>query len=299
MAVSLVHNIEELVTVLITTKNRWSELVRALESLRSQDCRHKVIIMDDGSEDGTSEKLQKQFPEVRLYSFKNSEGLIVRRNQGVELAQTPYVLSIDDDCVLTSATIIGEIAAFCIRTSCAAVAWPFVDVRISNEIKSVSPTGDTWLCHSFRGCAFVVNRSNFLEAGGLRSSFFHQGEEEDFCIRLLDKGYPVLLGDGSPIHHFESPRRSWERMDFYGSRNLMLFAFFNVPLAYLPIQMTVSAIKCILYGFKIRRPYHKTRGVIHGFYDGIRLVRKERKAVSYKTYALYRKLKKNYLLQAV
>ena len=54
-----------------------------------------------------------------------------------------------------------------------------------------------------------------------------------FCIRLLDACHPVLLGTGTAISHYESPKRSWKRMDYYGSRNLMLFAFFNVPTSVL------------------------------------------------------------------
>jgi hypothetical protein len=57
-----------------------------------------------------------------------------------------------------------------------------------------------------------------------------------------------------------------------------------------------SAFKSILYGFKIHRPYQKTRGVFYGIIDGIRLFRTERKSVSVATFLKYRKLKKNFVL---
>jgi GT2 family glycosyltransferase len=212
------------------------------------------------------------------------------------MATTPYVLSIDDDCVLDSPGIINEIIHFCELTGCAALAWPYIDMHLSGVVQGISPGRGLWQCYTFRGCAFVVNRMKFIEAGGFRSSFIHQGEEEDFCIRLLDQGYPVLVGQGSAIHHYESSFRNWKKMDYYGSRNLILFAFFNVPLLLLPFQLSITSIKCILYGFKLKRPYQKALGVWHGIMDGFRLLKSERKPVRLHTFRTYRMLKKNYRL---
>ncbi|PRY06761.1 GT2 family glycosyltransferase [Pontibacter ummariensis] len=279
---------------MISTKNRWQDLEKALLSLRKQDLKHKVIVMDDNSDDGTSENVARLFPEVTLYSHQESRGYIVRRNEAVRLATTPYVLSIDDDCTLEHPGIISEMAEFCRETRCAAVAWPYIDVKVSNCVQSVSPSEGLWQGCTFKGCAFIVDRIIFLRLNGFRESFCHQGEEEDFCIRLLQFGFPVLLGKGHAIHHHESTKRSWERMDFYGSRNLILFAVFNVPVIFLPFQIAASAINCILYGFKLKRPYQKTRGVIYGILDGIRLSQVERKPVSVKSFVRYRKLKSKY-----
>jgi GT2 family glycosyltransferase len=286
--------LNRLITVIISTKNRWSDLEKALLSLRQQSLRHKLIIMDDNSFDGTSKKVKAFFPEAELHSFDVSMGYIVRRNQAIRLSQTPYILSIDDDCILENAEILSEMAIFCLKSKSKAVAWPYIDFNL-NSIRYSQSKG-IFQVHSFTGCAFLVQREKFLEIGGFRECFIHQGEEEDFCIRLLQNGYPVLIGNGNAITHNESLKRSWERMDYFGSRNLILFAFFNVPFALLPMQLALSAFKSIIFGFKLRRPYHKIRGVFAGFKDGIKYCSKERKPVSVKTYLQYRKLKKNYFL---
>src|SRR5687768_5093729 len=97
--------LDDLITVIISTKNRWPDLHKALLSLRNQTLKHQVLVLDDHSDDGTYENVKKLFPEVTLHSYKESAGYIVRRNEAVKLAQTPYVLSIDDDCVLENPTI--------------------------------------------------------------------------------------------------------------------------------------------------------------------------------------------------
>jgi glycosyltransferase involved in cell wall biosynthesis len=93
----LKNNLEDLITVIISTKNRWHDLEQALVSLRKQTVKAKVIVIDDNSEDGTSENVRSHFPEISLYTHKESKGYIVRRNEAIRLAQTPYVLSLDDD----------------------------------------------------------------------------------------------------------------------------------------------------------------------------------------------------------
>ena len=44
------NNLGDLITVIISTKNSWQDLQRALRSLRNQTLAHKVIVIDDGSE---------------------------------------------------------------------------------------------------------------------------------------------------------------------------------------------------------------------------------------------------------
>jgi GT2 family glycosyltransferase len=103
---------------------------------------------------------------------------------------------------------------------------------------------NAYVIESFIGTAHALRRSLFLQLGGYREELFHQGEESDLCIRLLAAGYVVRLGRGEPIHHFESPRRDFRRMDHYGPRNAILFAWQNVPFpaALIQIPSTIAGV---------------------------------------------------------
>src|SRR5688572_20321271 len=73
-------------TVVITTKNRKEELRTAIRSALDQTARPQVLVIDDGSSDGTSEMVRSEFRDVTLHRYEQSNGLIVQRNNGAKLA---------------------------------------------------------------------------------------------------------------------------------------------------------------------------------------------------------------------
>lgn len=89
---------QPLVSVIIPTFNRRSMVSEAVESAISQDLgRTEVIVVDDGSTDGTAELVRTRFREVRLVSVAKRSGRSAARNLGIETASAPYVAFLDSD----------------------------------------------------------------------------------------------------------------------------------------------------------------------------------------------------------
>jgi glycosyltransferase involved in cell wall biosynthesis len=89
-----------LVSVVIPTFDRWPLVKEAVESALQQDANHtEVIVVDDGSTDGTSEALTTGFPEVRLLRQANAERGVAR-NRGAGEARGKYLCFLDSDDVL-------------------------------------------------------------------------------------------------------------------------------------------------------------------------------------------------------
>src|SRR5918999_5041684 len=87
------------ISIVIPSHNRWYLLRRTLAGALAQervDC--EVIVVDDGSTDGTSERLA-QLGESRLRAFMHERGLGVShaRNRGLEAARGDWVAFLDDD----------------------------------------------------------------------------------------------------------------------------------------------------------------------------------------------------------
>ncbi len=212
-------------TVVITTRNRKEDLAKAVGSALAQKGSPRVLIMDDGSTDGTREMVEREFPEVRLETSGHSLGYIRQRNRAAQLARTPVIFSIDDDAVFSTPNIVADTLGDFDHPRVGAVAIPSIDVNRNLHVARKAPDRrHVYAAYCYVGTAHALRRDLFLGLSGYREILVHQGEEEDFCLRLLDAGYFTRSGNADPIHHFESPRRSWVRMDFYGARNKVLYA---------------------------------------------------------------------------
>ena len=85
------NNKRILVSIIIPTKNRFTQLVKCIKSINSQIFRnYEIIIIDNNSRDNLSEKLRELFPSVRVKINKKNIGPSKARNQGINLANGKY-----------------------------------------------------------------------------------------------------------------------------------------------------------------------------------------------------------------
>lgn len=281
-----------LASVVITTKNRRDELRGAVESALSQSVPAEVLVMDDGSTDGSSEMMRNEYPSVRLESSDRSFGLIVQRNRAARLAAAGIIFSIDDDAFFTSPYTVEQTLAEFDDPRVGAVAIPFTEPRKSPVVHQRSPSaGRIFVTDTFIGTAHALRRDLFLSLGGYRESLVHQGEESDFCLRMLEAGYVVRLGSADLIHHMESPLRDRRRMIFYGRRNDVLFAWHNVPLPDFPVHLVGTTFNAVRSAVGPRRLRRVLGGTAAGYADIVRLWDK-RQPVPREIYRLQRSLKK-------
>lgn len=89
---------EALVSIIIPTKNRIYCLERTIESVKRQSYAHtEIIVVDDGSEDGTSAFIRQKYPEVLLLRNESSRGGGIARNQGAAASSGQYLAFLDSD----------------------------------------------------------------------------------------------------------------------------------------------------------------------------------------------------------
>ena len=280
-------------TVLITTKDRKEDLRRAVRSAVEQTVEVEVLVVDDGSSDGTSKMIRNEFPSVRVCQAEEPAGYIVRRNEGARQAKAPIIFSIDDDAEFSSPYVVEQTLQAFDSPRVGAVAIPYVDVKKSTDILQRAPDAEGRYCtFSFRGTAHALRRDLFLRLGGYREHLVHQGEEMDYCIRMLDAGYVVRLGHSDIINHYESPKRSFERMDHYGRRNDILFVWHNVPGVAAAPYMVGTAVNGIRAMIRSGRPHNMISGMAAGIADCVKYYSK-RNPVALDTFRLYRRLKTN------
>lgn len=183
------------VSVVIATYNRASLLPRAIASVLAQrGVELELIVVDDGSTDGTPAMLQEiRDPRLVVLRQDNRERGVAR-NVGVSAATSPYVAFLDSDDVwahdhlavlLDAAAADPEAALLHTR----AQLHDDRRSRVLGHLPQAEPTGDRfrWLL-SGNGIALssaMVVRATFLAVGGfVEDRSMQRAEDWELWIRL-------------------------------------------------------------------------------------------------------------------
>ena len=198
------------VSVVIATADRRDQLLHTLDVLGALPERPPVIVVDNGSSDGTVEAVRAVHPAVEVVPLEENRGATAR-NVGVARATTPYVAFSDDDSWWAPGAL-PRAAAHLARSPRLAVLQARVLV---GEEEVVDPTclamagsplprpegavGPVLL--GFVACGAVVRREPFLEAGGFDDLLFFLGEEQLLAVDLARAGWHTAYADDVVAHH--------------------------------------------------------------------------------------------------
>jgi glycosyltransferase involved in cell wall biosynthesis len=79
-------------------KKSETEVVRAIESCLSQTARPKIVVVDDGSNNGISDSIKSKYGnEVTILNHQHNQGVAVARNNGISKLDTKYIACLDAD----------------------------------------------------------------------------------------------------------------------------------------------------------------------------------------------------------
>lgn len=89
------------VSIIILAFNSIEFIESCLESLFTQDYNSfEVILIDNGSKDGTANFIKERYPKIKLIENKRNLGACRARNQGIEIAKGNWMLTLDCDIIL-------------------------------------------------------------------------------------------------------------------------------------------------------------------------------------------------------
>jgi len=227
------------VLVGIVTRNRYRVLPRAIESaLRQQYPRLRVAVLDDGSEDETPH-LRAKYPAVRWIRWERSRGYLEARNHLMRNSGADFYLSLDDDAWFMNGDEIS-IAVQHMKTNPKVGALAF-DILSSDRARA-SPRSEPRPTQMFIGCGHVLRISAISECG-----FYVPGpgpygsEENDLCIRLLDRNWEIHFLPGVHIWHDKTTvARDLAAQHRSGVCNDLAFAARRCPF---PLVLGIMPIK--------------------------------------------------------
>ncbi|MDH7515633.1 MAG: glycosyltransferase [Bacteroidota bacterium] len=234
-----------LVSVIIVNYNVRDLLANCLHSLRPalHGITHEIFVVDNDSDDGSVEMLERDFPAVRV--FRNPENVGFARANNIALAHAAgdFILLLNPDTLVqedTVATLIerfrehpdvgmagckiltpnGTLEPACRRsfpspwvafTKLTGLSALFPRSRLFARYNMTYRSEDeTYEVDAISGSFMMLRREVYERVGGLDESYFMYGEDLDWCHRIRQAGWRILYVHETKIVHYggESTRRS-------------------------------------------------------------------------------------------
>jgi GT2 family glycosyltransferase len=227
------------VAVVVITHERRDELLVALTRLLDLPERPYVVVVDNGSTDGTADAVRARFPQVELIASPENLGA-VGRNLGVDRLHTPYVAFCDDDTwwdpgsLRTAADVLDAHPRLAVMTARIVVEPAGVEDPIVAELRDSPVRGAEWLpgpaLGSFLAGASIVRREAFTQVGGFSERLWLGGEEELMAGDLAAAGWELCYLPALTVHHRASRARDPHRRRRDGIRNTLWTTWLRRPL---------------------------------------------------------------------
>lgn len=188
---------EPLVSIIIPTFNRKAYVADAIDSCLAQTYSNcEIIVVDDGSSDGTGHSLQERYGERIRYIHQANQGPGIARNRGIALAEGEFIHFLDADDQLHVEKIAIGLEAFRRQPDVSVIYTHYQQVASDGvtpvETGPFEAYGDDIYCELLRqtGCRILTSSSMFRSAalraaGGFADDVeFRSAEDWDLFLRL-------------------------------------------------------------------------------------------------------------------
>lgn len=210
------------VTVVIVNWNGEGYLERCLSSLRQQTyADFEVLLVDNGSSDGSAALVRERFPEVRLLALERNAGFATGNNLGIRASQGAYVATLNNDTEAEPGWLAALVAGMEVapRVGMCASKMLFFHQRerINSTGIAVDRLGIAWdrdggrldagaglaLGEVFGPCAgaALYRRELLEETGGFDDGYFYLYEDVDLAWRARLLGWRAWYCPAARVYH--------------------------------------------------------------------------------------------------
>ncbi len=282
-------------SIIIVNWNTKEYLLRCLESVfRSGKKKSwEVIVVDNGSQDGSAKEVNKFFPDIRLIANEENRGFAKATNQGIKHSSGRYLLLLNPDTEVRENSI-ERLVAFMDAHPDTGINGAQLLNRDGSRQNSIAnfPSLATELLNksllrwvfpkkfpgkervypgpievdSVIGACMLTRREAIERVGILDEDYFLFFEETDWCYRMKKAGWKVFHVPQSEIVHVQGrgaeTRKRQAKVEYYRSRyhffrknrgKLQWFLLLIGLMAKLKIEILSMFIGCLLTLFLIEK----------------------------------------------
>lgn len=215
-----------LVVTVIPNWNLKEDLLECLDSLlKSSYIDQLIVVVDNGSTDGSPDLIAARYPQVHLIRLAENRGYAAALNVGLEygLSQNAaYLFALNNDTLLNPDTLdclvktlesdptIGVVTPKILYNaqrdriySLGERCFRFMPVPISYGFRwKDSPQYHGIMDFDYvTGCAMLIRADIIRQVGLFNISYFMYYEDADFCHRVRDQGYRIVVQADTLLYH--------------------------------------------------------------------------------------------------
>lgn len=283
-------------SIIIPHFNGRHHLSDCFDSLRQQSCPDfEILLVDNGSSDGTQELVRAQYPEVRLIELGENRGFTGACNAGWAAAQGEIIILLNNDTAVHPYWLSEIIRAFDERPEVGSVASKML---LFDRRDHIHTAGDFYRVdgipgnrgvwqkdegqydqeeYVFSACggAAAYRRKVLQIVGFLDDDFFFSCEDVDLGWRINLAGWRVLYVPTAVVYHKLKATGGSVTGSYYDGRNFLYLIWKNYPIAqlrtYWPLilKAQLRITRAALHAWRGEAARARLRGQLAGLW-GIR-----------------------------
>ncbi len=222
-------------SIIIVSWNVQGYLLNCLESIKEHPCSEEfeVIVVDNASNDGTTEAVENGFPDITIIANTENLGFGAANNQGIKISKGQYILFLNPDTIIHKDSL-DMLIAFLDNNDDIGICGP----QLLYEDGTVQPSARCFpdflsaldrhtIFRSFKifwkqhkkymmfdfdfdkqmdvdqimGAALITRRSIIEQLGEFDERFYMYYEEVDFCYRVKKAGWRIVFTPDTVITH--------------------------------------------------------------------------------------------------
>lgn len=222
--------------IIVVSYNTAELTLRAIRSIYEQtkDTSFHLTVLDNDSHDGSADKIAEAFPDLTLIRSTTNTGFSGGNNMAAKHSNAEHLLLLNPDTVVLDGAI-DKLYQFALRKQENGI-WGGItlnnDLSINSHNAWSKPTTLTLLFSALglskvfsdscffnkanygcwkrdsekkvdmiQGCFLMTRRELWDKLGGLDESFFMYGEESDYCLKAINKGFQPIITPHAKIIH--------------------------------------------------------------------------------------------------
>ena len=289
------------VAAVVVNWNQRDLLLETLDSLYASDYPSlQVIVVDNGSKDGSVEAVTTRFPEAIVIRNDSNLGFARGSNQGFERAaadQVEYVMFINSDATVEKSTI-STLAGLLESKPDAGAAAPYIFYYDQRDViwfgGGIVRLWRGWIGHRYlrkrfkpqrhqpretdylTGCVLLARTGVLQQLGGFDTYYTLYAEDVDLSLRMRLTGWRLWVTPDAKAFHRISATAGGEMSPFKafhrGRSTAQLFRRYVKPWEWVTLVISgaigvgLITLKLIITG-RLKTAFALWRGIINGLFN--------------------------------